>query len=117
MIINFQNVEEKIFYNIILQQKLPELKPIFAQWSLSKQDPKFKNLTQKILLSFLENITEEQKLIIELFFNSKITFESINTKIVENFVVELNDPIINNINNNYVICRNKDKLFISSWRI
>lgn len=118
MILNFHNIEELVFYDEQLKKKLPEFADLFNQWAFSKQHIGFRQLTNRLISDFLGNIQEEQKVILEKYFGTKITINNIEYQIVKNedYDVEDAELLINNDDFNLAICRDKNHLYITFWR-
>lgn len=119
--INIKNVEELIFYNNRLKNILPDFDQLFKQWAMGKRFPKFKNLSQKSLLQFLDLIKDKHIKILEKHFDSKIKIEKLDYKIAKNLQssikeIEKNLCAMEGFADNFSISRKKDQIYISFWR-
>jgi hypothetical protein len=122
--LNFSNVEELIFYDRDVQNKLPpHMFSVFEQWRLARRVPFLRDLGKQALLDFLSGLNEEEDvLILEEYFGEKIIVERLNYNVVENIQVPLNESTICKELceiegfNHYNVWRDADFLYISFWR-
>lgn len=118
LILNPQNVEELIFYNKSLQQMLPEFRNTFSTWHLGKLMPSLRNLIQKSIFEFLDNIKDEHIKKLEEYFHTTIKIVNFDPHLVKSYSFDLQDCDLNEIElyENWFIWRDASKLYIDSWR-
>ncbi len=113
MTINFSNIEELIFLNAELRQKI-DLRHIFDQWMLGFRIPALISMRNKAKLDLMAELTEDHVKIIEEFYKTSLTLERINYNIVENLNFPISDIKVNF--ENFAIYRNKNEARITAWR-
>lgn len=121
--LNFSNVEDLVFYDLEVQKMLdPELFSTFEQWRLSKRIPYLKDIGKQAILDFLNNITEDDILVLENYFQKKIYVEKFNYKIIKNIKVSLENFNICNALceidsfSYYTTYRDDENIYITFWR-
>lgn len=112
IVINLSNVEDIIFYNTEIKNKLPKYKNFFDSWELSQRVSGLRQLKTTTLLDFLNSISSDE---IEEVLQTQVIIESINTKIVENSEYCLDDIELNWYGE-FCLYRNSDKVYITCWR-
>lgn len=123
-IINFKNVEDLIFKDTNLFNKLSSVgyKNYFYQWKLSIQSPALRQLGKKSLLDFLNvfPLDQSHQDILETHFDDKVKIQKLNYNIVENYKIPLNeacDKLCEIENFGYFeTARDGNYLYISFWR-
>src|SRR5205809_958229 len=91
MLINFQNVEELIFFNRDIQEELPEFKSMFEQWAIGIKSPLFKKVANKAKLELLNSLTHEHVLILEKYLKEQVFVAHLNYKITQDYTCEVKD--------------------------
>lgn len=118
MILNSHNLEEKIFFNTEFQRFFPRYDVYFKQWKLAVVAG-LHHLKTKIFMDFLNQITDEQLKVLEVFFKEKITITKLDYHIVRFFNWNLDELEIqlnnSNINGELLLHRTKDKISICNW--
>jgi hypothetical protein len=117
MEINLKNIEELIFFDKKIQQVLPEFKHFFDQWLIGKKVPGLAEMSTKSVLGLLEAIQEDHIRKLEEYFDQKILVVKINTNLVKNVSLDLDENLCGFIEyKDFCAYRNKDELFLSFWR-
>ena len=120
MKINFQNIEEIIFYNPKVWQHIPELSQCHNNWLLSMRVPELRDLGKRAIIDFLNNITEESVEKLTSFFGEPIFIDKMNDKLTENIsfnIDELEEKICKFDNfNDFCLTRRGNTVFITTWR-
>ena len=120
MEINFQNIEEIIFYNSKVWEHIPELSQHYSNWLLSIRVPGLRELGKRAILDFLNNITEESVDKLASFFGEPIFIDKMNDKLTESLsfnIDELEEKICKFDNfNDFCLTRRGNTVFITTWR-
>jgi len=121
--LNFSNVEELVFYDRELQQRLPgHMFSLFEQWRLAQRVPFLRELGKQAILDFLKGLDEDHVAVLEEYFEDKIIVEKLNYSIAQNIRIPLNDVTLCRELcavegfNYYSMWRDEDFLYISFWR-
>lgn len=121
--LNFLNVEELVFYDKELQQRLPmHMFSLFEQWRLAQRVPFLREMGKQAMFDFLNGLDEDHLAILEEYFGEKIIVEKLNYNIAQNFRIPLNDTTLCRELcevegfNYYSMWRDEDFLYISFWR-
>lgn len=120
MQINFQNVEEIIFYNEEIWKKIPDLIHLRDQWRISRITPMLKAMGRKAILDFLRTIKPYHEEALSEYFKDTVTIDRIENHLVINkeFLVE-DDHVDFDIYENFTgfsTYRKKDQVHITFWR-
>ena len=123
LVINIQNVEEVVFLDKKLQEKLPEFRHLFDQWRLSKMSPALRHLGKRSLIDFLNKIKKDHINILEKHLQTTINVDKLYTNIVRNdfFDIFSSEEELNNADwtdayPNFSTYVSGDKLYVSFWR-
>jgi hypothetical protein len=119
MEINIKNIEEIIFYDKILTEKLPEFRHLFDQWRLAQRVQSLKNIIQGSIFEVLNSLNEKHIKILEEYFSEEVFVNKINNKLVANFELSLDDPdkLCEFAEyRDFCLHRNKDQFSITFWR-
>jgi len=120
MRINIQNVEELIFYNKEIWQKIPDLIHLRDQWRISRISPVLRAMGKKSLLDFLNQAKPIHEEILSDHFDKLVTIDRIESNIIKNteFFVEDDDVNLDSheIYNGFSIYRKKNKVYVTLWR-
>ena len=117
IILNISNIEELIFYDNKVKQKLPEFSDIFKQWAFAKQFSNFRQLVKRTLSDFLDNLNEQHIEILSQYFGTKVSIDNLDYHIVKNHTFDTNTTHLDEaIGFNPSICRNKDHIYVTFWR-
>ena len=123
IILNFSNVEELIFYDIEVQKLLPpDMFSIFEQWRLAKRVPYLKSIGKQAIFDFLNVLSENDEIVLELYFGEKIHVEKLNYKLSKNLTIPINKSNICEELckieefNYYSTFRDQDNLHITFWK-
>jgi hypothetical protein len=118
--INLNNLEELIFSNKSLRSKFPEMHNLFNQWELAIRVPSLRSMGKKALIDFLNQITDEQIVILETYFDTNVVLDRLDYHIVKHydFSLENAESMLNeaSIFSEFVLYRNENQLYISFWR-
>lgn len=120
MQINFQNVEEIIFYNEEIWKKIPDLIHLRDQWRISKMTPMLKAMGRKAMLDFLRTAKHSHADALSDHFGELVTIDKLENHLVINseFLVD-NDHVDFNIYENFTgfsTYRKDNEVFITFWR-
>lgn len=120
ILINFNNIEEIIFYDNKLKNKLPELTHLFNQWELARRNPSLRALGKQAIMDFMNQINDKQVGVIEEYLETKVSFDKLDYHIVKHgeFPLEEAEVKLNEMNafSNTILHRDGNQLYISSWR-
>ncbi len=117
LIINFNNVENLIFYNAKVQALLPEFKHLFDSWKFAAKNPSFRNLGKRSIVDLLNHLTENNIEILAKYFGSEIQIDRIDYHIVKNSEYSIDTTeVLQNAFSNIVLFRKNNNLYVSSWR-
>jgi hypothetical protein len=120
MILNFQNVEQFVFYDKNLQKRLPEFKHLFDTWALAKQATALRALGLRATADFLKQIEQRHLVILEEYFGTEVVINGIDYSIVKDNSFSL-DEAENKLNagrwfGNFFVSRDKEHINIDFWR-
>jgi hypothetical protein len=120
MRINIQNVEELIFQNKEIWQKMPDLMYLRDQWRMSNMTPMLRAMGKKSLLEFLRVAKESHEDIISEHFQTMVTIDKIERHIVKNVEFSVDDEDLNfdshEIYTAFSTYRKGDKIYMTFWR-
>lgn len=117
MEINLKNIEEIFFYDKKLQELFPEFRHFFDQWMVGKRVPALTSMAKKSILDLLESIDLKHVEKLEKYFNTKIAIVKLNTKLVKNHQINLDENICGFTEyKDFCVYRKKDQVFLSFWR-
>jgi hypothetical protein len=85
MILNLQNVEDLVFFDKKVWDTLPEFRPLFEQWALSKRVPGMQNLGKRSLIDFLNSLEKSHLDKLEEYFHDIIVLDKIDYHTVQNY--------------------------------
>lgn len=85
MILNLQNIEDLIFFDKKVWNILPEFRPHFEQWALSKRVPGMQNLGKRSLIDFLNSLEKPHLDKLEEYFQDIIVLDKIDYRTVQNY--------------------------------
>lgn len=118
--IRLQNVEELVFYNKALQQKLPEFKKLFYEWSLGKRISALNHLSQKAIGAFFDSVGEEHLQTMKEHFGVDVKIVRFDSHLVKNadFSQECASCEMNEASwyDNVLVWRDENRVYITSWR-
>lgn len=118
--LNFQNVEELIFYDKNAQKLMPEFKNLFDSWAITKQSPSLRTLGIKIISDFLDSLKQIHIVALSEYFGNDVKIDKMDYSIVKNYDWELEQAEIelNKITtfSNLLIYREDKHIFVSFWR-
>jgi hypothetical protein len=118
--INLRNIEEILFHNSELQEQFPEFRHYFDQWKLAKQHAFLKQIGKQAVIDLLNNLSEDHLEIISNYFNSEITIDKFNNRIVNFYQFDI-DQISEEIENiqefgNIFLHRDENQVYLGTWR-
>lgn len=121
LLLNLQNVEGLIFSDEKIRSLLPELRPAFDQWLLSKRVPALRSLRLRSLMDVLNGLTGDQVIVLEEYFGDNIALDRLDYHVTKNVTLpldfnsdkELADCVSYS---NFAISRDEGRLYISFWR-
>lgn len=117
--IDFSNVEQLVFRDVDLQNKLPAFKDLFQQWKLGLFVPALRPTGQKALLDFLNQLGDEQIRTLEIHFGTQVTVEKLDYTLVKSNVVSLLEAQERieslDIKGEMFLHRDANHLYIGSW--
>jgi hypothetical protein len=119
MEINFQNIEEIIFFDKKVKEMLPEFRHLFDQWQLGKTIPALGGLGSRSVLDLLNSLESEHLEKLEKYFRQKVTINKIDNSIVKNysFSPQDSDDLCGFIEyKEFCAYRSKDSIHLSFWR-
>lgn len=117
MEINIKNIEEIIFYDKILTEKLPEFRQLFDQWRLAQRVQSLKNIIQQSIFEVLNGLNEKHIKILEEYFAEEVFVNKINNKLVVNCELPLDSRLCGFAEyRDFCVHRNKDQFSITFWR-
>jgi hypothetical protein len=118
MEINLKNIEQQIFFDEKICEKLPEFRHLFDQWRMSKQYPGFGNLGNRSVLDLLNSLEPKHIAILEEYFKTSILLNKIDPHIVRHHENGLNTEGLCEFSGykEFCIYRSKDKMKLSFWR-
>jgi hypothetical protein len=85
MILNLQNVEDLVFFDKKVWGVIPEFRPLFEQWALSKRAPGLQNLGKRSLIDFLNSLEKSHLDKLEEYFGDIIVLDKIDYHTVKNY--------------------------------
>ena len=116
LIVNLQNVKDLIISDNKATNLLPEFKHFFDTWKFSVINPTFKSLGDKALIDFLLSLKPKHIEVLEQYFNTSISVDALDYRIVKNITYSLNEEELQTVGlNNFSIYRDNDHLYISYW--
>ena len=87
----FKDVEEIIFPNKIIHQRLPKYKSFFDSYMFSKINPSLKNLAIRSVFGFINSVEDEELKIISDILGYKISINKINVDNIKNIICNINE--------------------------
>jgi hypothetical protein len=120
IVLNLNNVEELIFSDNKLQNKLSEFKHLFDSWKLSQRFPSLRSLGKRSASMLLQHLSSEHKIILEQYFQNEIKVDILDNRILKNINTSVEDlhRDVFQIDDfsNIALSRNGDQIYISCWR-
>ncbi|MCK9458568.1 MAG: hypothetical protein M0R80_02930 [Proteobacteria bacterium] len=117
LIINFNNVENLVFYNEKVQALLPEFIHLFNSWKFAVKNPSFRSLGKRSIADFLNHLTEDNIEVLTKYFGDKIQIDRIDYHIVKNSEYSVDTTeVLQDAFSNIVLFRKNNHLYVSSWR-
>jgi hypothetical protein len=119
--INIENVEELIFQNKEIWEKMPDLIYLRDQWRISKMTPVLRSLGKKSLLEFLRTVKKHHEESMSEHFKSLVTIDKIERHLVRNIVFSIEDDndVMFDSHDTYTgfsVYRKNDKIHMTFWR-
>ena len=121
--LNFSTVEELIFHDRSIQNRLPpHMFSLFEQWRLAQRVPFLRDIGKQALLDFLNGLEDEDIAVLEEYFGEKIFVERLNYSITTNVRIPLNESTLCRELceiegfNYFSTWRDEDFLYVSCWR-
>lgn len=120
--LNFSNVEELIFHDRALQERLPGHVGLFEQWRMAQMMPSLKGVARHAALDFLNTVSPEEVEILEDHFGEAVLVESLSYDIALNIKVPLSDGAAcselcrTGSFTNFSTWRDEEYLYVSLWR-
>jgi tRNA G18 (ribose-2'-O)-methylase SpoU len=118
--LNFNNVEDFVFYDSDLCRKIPGIRPYYEQWKMSKMSSQLRILGTKAILDFLKEMTQEQQEIIERHLNMKFNIQRPDYNMINNISCEIDnlEELLNEKNPyGYVrVYRENNTAYLTIWR-
>lgn len=114
MLINFQNVEQLIFYDKKVQQLLPEWSVLFHKWRLTVKS----GVSAKdVLIDFLNGVTAEQLDRLNSYFGLPVSVQKVDISLVNNVTIDINELYDYNFSG-YIIsmARDDNLIYLCGWR-
>lgn len=120
MEINFQNIEDRIFYDKKAQALLPEFRHLFDQWSLAKRVPGLQTMGRRAVLQVLNSLEGEHIQRLEEYFNDIIVVDKLDHHIVRNYQGGLEEAEGSLCQfagfKDFCLHRDANQVYISFWR-
>lgn len=118
LLINLHNIEEIVFRNKALHQKLPVIKPYIDRWLVSKQRPELRVAGKDAVLKLLSLLSHHIEAL-EEFFGNKVVVDKINVRKSNHFKCNLDelDAEMNALPKNVHLCihREGDYIHCTYW--
>lgn len=120
IVITYQNIEQLIFCNKELQDKLPEFKGLFNTWTFASKQSSLKLTAQKALLELLRKLGERHITVLKEHFGTEVSVEHMG--VVYNFRLPLEEAetLLNTmptvLKESYFVYRDESTLYVSMWR-
>lgn len=120
-IITFQNVEKLVFMDSELKKLLPNFKTAFNNWALAQKESGLRPLAQKMLLDFVNEISQTDISILSDYFHEEVKVEKIDANVVNNMEISIYDAesYLNSqtiLKEALLAYREDEQLYISMWR-
>ena len=90
-IISYKEVQDIIFENQIIRNNLPQYKSLFDSYFLSKISPELRNLGQRSILKFIDQVTKEDCDKISDILGYTIYIPKLDTNLVKNITANIED--------------------------
>lgn len=115
--LDFNNIEEVIFLDKSLKDKLPEFRNLFNQWNLGRTTPGLHPLAQRTMHELLNLLSPEHIEIIEKHTGMKVNLDKTPKLNFMNFSCNINDleEELNKINGNFAISRSDELIYVCSY--
>jgi len=117
--INLKNIEELIFNNKEVRFLLNDFSYIFDQWFLSQRVSFLRTMRLQSLIDLINALNEQHLEKLKEYFGDTIIIDRIDYNITKHVTFNLNSDIASKLSNditNFTISRNKDHLYLTSWR-
>ena len=122
IVITYKNIEQLVFYDKELQNKLSEFKGLFSTWAFASKQPSLKLTAQKSLMELLRQLDDEHIKIIADHYKTDVKVEKIDLGVVHNFSLPIDEAenLLNGLpsilKESYFVYRDEKTLYISFWR-
>lgn len=118
--ITLSNIDKFIFYDKEAQKILPEFVDIFNKWSFGLRTA-ITTICKDARLEFINSLTADHIKRLEYYFKSPVNIEKIDSSLVKNYVINIDDTKSNFIDmtkfgGNFSISREGDLIYICQWR-
>lgn len=122
--LNFNNIEELIFYDKNIQSILPaKYYSIFEQWRIAKRIPMLASVGKQAILDLLNTLSSKDIEIMESYFGENLIIERMNYSVSKNIQIPIKDSseickMLCEVNdfNYFSTWRDENTLYISFWR-
>jgi hypothetical protein len=121
MILNSVTIEDLVFRNSSVTNKLPHHKDHFQQWNLGQMVPALRSMGQKAKLDLLNTLSEEDLKIIEACLDLTLTIEKIDYCTLKDYTFDIENAE-NFVNgdgvmlNDFCLSRDGDRVYLCTWR-
>ena len=117
IILNLSNIEDLIFYDNKVKQKLPDFSDTFKQWAFAKQFSNFRQLVKRTLSDFLGSLTEQHIEILSQYFGTNVSIDNLDYHIVKNHTFDVDTTHLQEmIGFTLSISRYRDNIYVTFWR-
>jgi hypothetical protein len=120
-IITFQNVEKLVFIDSELRKRLLNHKTTFFNWAIVQKEPHLRPIAQKMLIDFVNNVSEEDISILSDYLKEEVKVERIDPNVVNHMETSIHNAE-NYLNSQTILkeallaYREGEQLYISVWR-
>lgn len=119
-IISYKDVKDIIFENQLVKNSLPHYKSLFDSYFLSKISPELRNLGQRSILKFIDQVTEEDCDKISDILGYTIYIPKMDTNFCKNIKASIEDLefYLEDVSNykEMAIYRKGDEVKILCWK-
>lgn len=120
LILNSRNVEELVFQDKALQQRLPDFHDLFHTYAVGRRVAGLKHLCKKSVFDFFDQVVDRHVVVLSDYFGDEVMLNEADPHLVSthSYNIEEADEKLNyaGLVGNYFVWRDESRLYVSTWR-